>query len=57
MLGLAELLKILMAEVQSRAAGAVRGRGRGRRATEEGGKKVEDSHFYLLLRTKIFSLL
>ena len=39
-LGLAELFQ--MAEVQSRPAGAARGRGRGRRALEEGGKKLAD---------------
>ena len=39
-LGLAELFK--MAEVQSRPAGAALGRGRGRRALEEGGKKLAD---------------
>ena len=31
-----------MAEVQSRPAGAARGRGRGRRALEDGGKKLAD---------------
>ena len=40
MLVLAELFK--MAEVQSRPAGATRGRGRGRRAPAEEGKKLVD---------------
>ena len=40
LLGFAELFN--MAEVQSRPAGAARGRGRGRRALEDGGKKLAD---------------
>ena len=39
-MGFAELFN--MAEVQSRPAGAARGRGRGRRALEDGGKKLAD---------------
>ena len=54
MSGLAELFKILMAEVQSRPGGAVRGRGRGRRATEEGGKKVEESLLITFLDLESF---
>ena len=41
-LGFAELFK--MAEVQNRTTGAVRGRGRGRRALDEGRKKLADGN-------------
>ena len=42
LLGFAELFK--MAEVQNRPTGAVRGRGRGRRALDEGRKKLADGN-------------